>query len=162
MIAADLDEDALEVTCSEDARAVMVKAGIDEAWLKDRVRQVWPLAVKYAKDWTVLEGICEQWRICGAALEVNLISDEEISRVHADFLDDPSATDVITFEHGELLISVDTAERQAAENGLTVAEEVWLYAIHGLLHLGGWDDHEPLEAAEMAALQQQLLAEVKG
>ena len=48
-------------------------------------------------------------------IEFTIISDAEISRVHAEFLDDPTPTDVITFEHGELLISADTAARCAGD-----------------------------------------------
>jgi probable rRNA maturation factor len=89
-------------------------------------------------------------------IEISLISDEEISRVHAEFLEDPTPTDVITFHHGEILISVDTAERQGSENGNSIADETALYIVHGLMHLGGWDDHEPDEAAEMARVQDGI------
>jgi probable rRNA maturation factor len=79
--------------------------------------------------------------------------------VHADFLDDPTPTDVITFHHGEILISLDTAARQAAEYRLPYEHEAALYIIHGLLHLGGWDDHNPTEAADMKTLQERILKE---
>ncbi|MES2598908.1 MAG: rRNA maturation RNase YbeY [Verrucomicrobiota bacterium] len=89
-------------------------------------------------------------------IEISLISDDEIARVHGEFLEDPTPTDVITFHHGEILISVDTAERQGLENGQSLADETALYIIHGLMHLGGWDDHEPEEAAEMARVQEEI------
>lgn len=98
-----------------------------------------------------------------AEIEISLISDDEIARVHGEFLDDPTPTDVITFHHGEILISTDTAERQGRDNAQSLADETALYLIHGLMHLGGWDDHEPEEAAEMAKTQEgiwkQALAE---
>src|SRR5580765_7677748 len=75
-------------------------------------------------------------------IEVSLVSDEEISRIHREFLDDPSPTDVITFPHGEIFISLDTAERQAKENDQPYEREVALYLIHALLHLAGWDDQD--------------------
>jgi len=89
-------------------------------------------------------------------IEVSLISDEDISRVHAEFLHDPTPTDVITFHHGEILISVDTAQRQGSEHGQSLDHELALYLIHGLMHLGGWDDHESNEAAEMARTQEGI------
>jgi probable rRNA maturation factor len=89
-------------------------------------------------------------------IEVSFISDDDISRVHAEFLDDPTPTDVITFHHGEILISADTALRQGSDHGQTLDHELALYLIHGLMHLGGWDDHEPEEAAEMARTQDGI------
>ncbi|MCB1225674.1 MAG: rRNA maturation RNase YbeY [Verrucomicrobiales bacterium] len=93
-------------------------------------------------------------------VEVTLMDDATIAVAHAEFLDDPTPTDVITFFHGEILISVETAEREARQRGLPLAQEVLLYGIHGLLHLAGWDDHEPQEAAAMAERQEAILAEV--
>lgn len=91
-------------------------------------------------------------------IEVTLLSDPEIAAVHGEFLGDPTPTDVITFHHGEILISLDTAARQAAQHTFSPSDEVALYLIHGLLHLAGWDDHEPTEAAAMANLQHTLLS----
>lgn len=91
-------------------------------------------------------------------IEVSLISDDEIARVHEEFLQDPTPTDVITFHHGEILISTETAVRQAVEHGQTFDHELALYIVHGLLHLAGWDDHEPSEARAMAETQQRILA----
>ncbi len=47
-------------------------------------------------------------------VEINLVDDEVISRVHRDFMGLDGATDVITFHHGEVVISLDTAARQAS------------------------------------------------
>lgn len=90
-------------------------------------------------------------------IEITLVSDEDIARVHGDFLGDPTPTDVITFHHGEILISADTALRQSAEHGQSLDHEVALYLVHGLMHLGGWDDHEPDEAREMSQRQESIL-----
>ncbi len=95
-------------------------------------------------------------------VEISLISDDEITRVHAEFLDDPTPTDVITFHHGEILVSADTALRQGTEHQQPLNRELALYMIHGLMHLGGWDDHEASEAAQMAAHQQRILDLVAG
>jgi len=45
------------------------------------------------------------------ALEVSLVSEDEIARIHGEFLDDPTPTDVITFDHGELIIGVEGSRR---------------------------------------------------
>ena len=96
-------------------------------------------------------------------VSVTLIDDLKIGRVHLQFMDDPSATDVITFpygEEGEILISVETAERQSLEYGVSVERELVLYLIHGLLHLSGYGDTTETSRAEMDELQESLLAEV--
>lgn len=92
-----------------------------------------------------------------AEIEVTIVDDADIARVHGDFLDDPTPTDVITFHHGEILISADMAERQGREHGQSVDHEVALYFVHGLMHLAGWDDHEADEAREMAQRQESIL-----
>lgn len=86
-----------------------------------------------------------------------LVSDRTIARVHGEFLDDPTATDVITFHHGEVLISLDTAQRQAAEHGEGYEREVARYIVHGLLHLAGWNDYETEEREEMHRIQERVL-----
>lgn len=97
-----------------------------------------------------------------AEVEISFITDEAIAAVHGDFMDDPTPTDVITFHHGEILISLDTAKRQGAEHGQPWERETALYVIHGLLHLAGWDDREPEERVRMHALQARILDEVWG
>jgi len=92
-------------------------------------------------------------------VEVTLVSDATIARVHRDFMDIPGATDVITFEHGEIVISAETARLNAAQYGRALDEELALYIVHGLLHLNGYEDKEPAAAARMHRLQERILAE---
>jgi probable rRNA maturation factor len=90
-------------------------------------------------------------------IEASIVSDRAIAKVHGDFLGDPTPTDVITFHHGEILVSADTAARVGPAHGLAFPQELALYLIHGLMHLGGWDDHEAGEAAEMKRRQERIL-----
>lgn len=94
-------------------------------------------------------------------VEISLVSDESIAKVHGEFLADPTPTDVITFQHGEILISLDTAMRQAAENSEPYEREVTRYIVHGLLHLAGWDDREEAERKAMHEVQERILAAVQ-
>jgi probable rRNA maturation factor len=94
-------------------------------------------------------------------IEVSLIDDEAIAKVHVDFMDVPGATDVITFDHGEILISTETAAMQGAENGNLLEREVSLYIVHGLLHLAGYGDKTPDEFSVMKNLQERILREVE-
>jgi probable rRNA maturation factor len=68
----------------------------------------------------------------------------------------PGATDVITFDYGEIVVSADTAKRCATEHGHGVREELGLYIIHGLLHLNGYDDLEPRPRARMHRVQERI------
>ena len=91
------------------------------------------------------------------AVAVVLVSDRRIAALHGEFMGDPSPTDVITFLHGEVVVSAETARREARARGLPVPREVALYAIHGLLHLAGWTDTDPRSAAAMRAMQGKIL-----
>jgi len=93
-------------------------------------------------------------------IEISIVTDAAIAKVHAEFLDDPTPTDVITFHHGEIIVSADTAAREGPVHGLSFDDELSLYMIHGLMHLVGWDDHDPDEAAEMKRRQESVLADV--
>ncbi len=90
-------------------------------------------------------------------VEISLVSDEAIAQVHGDFMDDPTPTDVITFHHGEILISLDTAQRQAADNSEPYEREVTRYIVHGLLHLAGWNDLEESERRAMHEVQERIV-----
>ncbi len=91
-------------------------------------------------------------------IDVAIVDDAAIAAVHAEFLDDPTPTDVITFDHGEIVVSAETAAARAAEFGNDPARELALYVVHGLMHLAGWRDQGEAEAAAMAAAQEEALA----
>lgn len=92
--------------------------------------------------------------------EVNvvLVSDGRIAEIHGRFMNDRTPTDVITFDHGEIVISAQTAKRQAREFGTSLEHELRLYLVHGLLHLSGFDDRTPKGAAEMSRVQERVVA----
>ena len=91
-------------------------------------------------------------------VEIAVVDDEAIAQVHAEFLDDPSETDAITFPYGEILVSCDTAARYAAEHGLQPEEELFRYMVHGLTHLHGYLDYEPADREALFAVQEPLVA----
>jgi len=90
---------------------------------------------------------------------VTLVSDRRIDKIHRQFMAIPGATDVITFEHGEIVLSTDTAERCGAEFGHGTAAEAALYIVHGLLHLNGFLDGTEPERAAMHAVQERIWAQ---
>ena len=100
-------------------------------------------------------------------LSVAFVSDAEIAQVHADFMDDPTPTDVITFpangemeSAGEIIVSVDHAQSRAEELGEPFSRELSLYLIHGWLHLAGYDDRNETDRAAMRAAEQCALSAI--
>jgi probable rRNA maturation factor len=86
-----------------------------------------------------------------------LISDRRMALLHRKFLGQSGPTDVLTFQHGEIFISVDTAGRHARAFGNSLLRELKLYIVHGLLHLHGFDDETPSEAHKMKTAQEEIL-----
>ena len=92
-----------------------------------------------------------------ATLEVALVDDETSERVHMDFMQIEGPTDVITFHHGEIVIGIEVAKRQAEEYGEPLGREVLRYFVHGLLHLAGHEDAEEEERKAMEAAQERIV-----
>lgn len=97
-------------------------------------------------------------------LSLVFLTDKALAKIHGDFLDDPSITDVITFEGdpslglaGEICVSVDTALRVSKERGTSFNEELLLYVVHGWLHLAGYDDLKPVLKREMRRAEARAM-----
>ncbi len=100
-------------------------------------------------------------------LSVLLVNDRKIKSLNQSFRNKNSATDVLSFPQfeeeagfdsillGDVVVSLETAEKQAREHGLTFEEEVVLLMTHGLLHLLGYD-HES-SAKEEKRMQKKTL-----
>jgi probable rRNA maturation factor len=92
-------------------------------------------------------------------VSVILVSDRRMADLHRRFLNEAGPTDVITFRHGEIVISAETARRQARAFRTSLEHELSLYIAHGLLHLRGYDDRTRSGAAEMKRLQEKIVAD---
>ena len=99
----------------------------------------------------------KKWLILPPEVEITLLGEAAIAKVHGEFLEDPTPTDVITFEHGEILIGVPIAAANARKFRHPSDHEVALCAIHGLLHLLGYDDLTENERVIMHARQEEIL-----
>jgi probable rRNA maturation factor len=86
-----------------------------------------------------------------------LVSDRRMASLHRQFLNQTGPTDVLTFQHGEIFISVKTAGRHARVFGNSLAHELRLYIVHGLLHLHGFDDRKSADARKMERMQRRIL-----
>jgi rRNA maturation RNase YbeY len=95
---------------------------------------------------------------------VILVDDEELLRMNREHLRHDYYTDVITFPleedplEGEIYISVDRAREQASEYGVGLYDEIERLAIHGALHLAGYDDADESSRAEMRRLEDRYLS----
>jgi probable rRNA maturation factor len=111
-------------------------------------------------------------------LSLQFTTDDQIQHLNRDYRQHDQPTDVLAFAAlddtplplevlteiplylGDLIVSVDTAQRQAEEHGHALkAELAWLVA-HGLLHLLGWDHPDEAHLQAMWEQQRSLLANV--
>ncbi len=100
-----------------------------------------------------------------AEVSVALVDDETIHRINREYLSHDYPTDVISFTfsepgerlQGEVVVSTDTAAANAEEFGRTPVDEALLYVVHGTLHLVGYRDKAPEEAAEMRVAEARVL-----
>lgn len=103
-------------------------------------------------------------------LSIVFLTDSALAELHAQFLDDPTTTDVITFEGdpapglpeaaataGEICVSADTAARYARTHGRDFSTELTLYVVHGWLHLAGHDDLVPAKKRAMRRAEQRAM-----
>ena len=116
------------------------------------------------------------------AVDVVVVDDATIHDLNRRFLDHDEPTDVITFtldgdngddggggfvtpgprQLGEIYISCEHAAEQSAEWGNTPEAEVRFLAVHGVLHLLGWDDATAEDRERMLARQEAILAGWQG
>jgi len=105
-------------------------------------------------------------------LSILVVDDPQITALNSEYLDRTGPTNVIAFPMqegaftdispqllGDVVISTDTAAREAAAAGIGLEEHLLYLLVHGILHLFGYD-HETSasEAQRMAARTDQLLA----
>jgi probable rRNA maturation factor len=111
------------------------------------------------------------------ALTVQLAENEEIRRLNRQFAGIDSVTDVLSFPAedepyatepgeplylGDVIIAVPVAKTQAAATGHSLMVELQMLAIHGTLHLLGYDHHTPQGQAEMQACEAAALNALQG
>jgi probable rRNA maturation factor len=111
-------------------------------------------------------------------LSILLTSDDGIRPMNRDYRGKDKPTDVLSFGQGffrqgtraesgglanilgDVVISVETARRQADERGHSIEREMRVLVVHGIVHLLGWDHEDDAEAEQMEAIERDLLARV--
>lgn len=91
---------------------------------------------------------------------VALVDDKKMAELHERFLGKSGPTDVLSFPHGEIVVSADTAAREAKSRGIPPLHELVLYVVHGALHLAGHDDRKPKTQKLMRAAERKALSEL--
>ncbi|TMF70969.1 MAG: rRNA maturation RNase YbeY [Chloroflexi bacterium] len=97
-----------------------------------------------------------------STVAVRLTADAEMQRLNTAYAGEPHSTDVLSFAGsaghvGDIAISWPATLRQAAEYGHDATAELALLAVHGLLHLLGWDHISAREEKEMTRLTIEAL-----
>lgn len=105
-----------------------------------------------------------------AEISIALLGDSKMAALHKQFMNIPGPTDVLTFEidhdargriiAGEVVVCVPYARREAARRKSDVNHELLLYALHGVLHLSGYDDLTPKDHARMHAEEDRILEKI--
>ena len=110
-------------------------------------------------------------------LSMTLVDEVEMSELHMRWMDEPGATDVLSFPMdemkphsaaqgpgmvGDIVLCPDFAARQAASAGQSLQSELELLTVHGILHLLGFDHREEVEKENMFGLQADLLRKWRG
>lgn len=106
----------------------------------------------------------DAWIISGE-ISIAVVDDPTIARVHEEFLDDDSPTDVLSFVldsspghlEGEVIASAEAAISRAPEYDWPAERELLLYVIHGVLHLVGYHDTTPKARTKMRKMEQHYL-----
>src|SRR5437762_3406453 len=97
-------------------------------------------------------------------LSIALVNDATMSRLHLQHMNIPRPTDVLTFpldEHsGEIVICVPEARRRCKTSGIPLQNELLLYAIHGMLHLCGFDDRTESGFKKMHRKEDEILTKL--
>jgi probable rRNA maturation factor len=100
-------------------------------------------------------------------LSLALVGDRRMSALHEEFMNVAGPTDVLTFPldvdargralAGEVVVCVPEARRQSKLRNVPVERELLLYALHGLLHLCGYDDRTGADFRAMHRAEDQIL-----
>ena len=123
-----------------------------------------------------IEATLRHHHVAHASISVALVGDERIAELNALHLNHDGPTDVLTFDllekndrsenasnrriEGELVVSVDTAAREARARRHDMTTELALYVAHGTLHLLGFDDQTCEGAERMHLLEDDILSSI--
>jgi len=106
-------------------------------------------------------------------LSVVLTDDDKLQQLNREFLDIDAPTDVLAFPStevdpdsgrtylGDVIISYETADKQAKSAGIPLERELCLLVVHGVLHLLGYDHADQNQKKEMWLVQEMVLTQIE-
>lgn len=146
----------------------------DPAYQLVVIRETADLPAAEASILAALRAALARHGVTRADVNIVLVDDRRIAQLNEAHLQHIGPTDVITFDlrdepvrngaerpqkiEGEIVLSVETAAREAAQRGHAPESEAALYAVHGVLHLLGYDDADDEQARRMHAEEDEVLA----
>lgn len=90
-------------------------------------------------------------------LSVAFVGEAEIKKLNKIYRKKNKATDVLSFDYGEIIVCVPVAKKQAARHGVSLSSELELLFVHGLLHVLGFDHEKPKDNKEMREAEKSIL-----
>jgi probable rRNA maturation factor len=102
-------------------------------------------------------------------VNVSFVDDEYMTELHIKWMDEPGTTDVLSFPMdmpetpgeavtlGDIVISPVVASEQAKAQGHSIEHEIFILAVHGLLHIIGYDHADKAEEKVMFDLQEKIV-----
>ncbi|MBM7556243.1 rRNA maturation RNase YbeY [Halanaerobacter jeridensis] len=97
-------------------------------------------------------------------VSIALVDNQYIKELNDKYRSKNEATDVLSFPQedenllGDIIISIPRAKEQAQEYNHSLAREIGFLTVHGMLHLTGYDHHEPQKKEKMRAKEEEILA----
>ncbi|MDY0295244.1 MAG: rRNA maturation RNase YbeY [Acholeplasmataceae bacterium] len=103
------------------------------------------------------------------SMQIIFVTQEEIHRLNLTYRQMDKPTDVLSFVNddendkslGDVFISIEQARKQADELGHSFEREIGFLAVHGYLHLKGYDHHTKEEEKAMVTMQEMILTKAK-
>jgi probable rRNA maturation factor len=102
-------------------------------------------------------------------VNVSFVDDDYMTELHIKWMDEPGTTDVLSFPMdmpesvgeavtlGDIVISPVVAAQQAKAQGHSIEHEIYILAVHGLLHIIGYDHADKAEEKAMFDLQEKIV-----
>ena len=102
-------------------------------------------------------------------INVSFVNDDYMTELHIKWMDEPGTTDVLSFPMdmpetpgeavtlGDIVISPVVAAEQAKAQGHSIEHEIYILAVHGLLHIIGYDHADKAEEKVMFDLQEKIV-----
>jgi rRNA maturation RNase YbeY len=112
----------------------------------------------------IIKWICEELKLIVASIDLIFVGDNELKKMHKEYINDDSYTDVMAFNlsnnqtiEGEIYISYNRAKVQAEHYKVSILNEISRLLIHACLHFAGYDDTHSEERTLMRRKEDTYL-----